>query len=472
MNFFRDKQFVKFLLISFLLICSAIGMAFISAAAAQMGDYEMASLTSKIALGLSVGIMLYVVPRLARNVRLEYLQSGLAMNVMSAGWLFCAFILIVAIAAVSTGNNLLYMVLASLMATMVLSGVASRLSIGNVSVALRFPDHIFAGDPTHLEVTLNNEKRLMPSFSLTVAATNQPNRKALKKAKKTPGVNEQSLGDIAFFPILPAKTKAKIRVTRTFDKRGVYPVRGFMVRTRFPFGFVERRRFVEASGEVVVYPRPQALDDSYHLLPLTHGQMESELKGTGSDLYAIRKYVPSDHPRYVDWKATAKTTRLMVREFTRDDDWRVTIALDAFDMGQPVSLPSSEVEAGKEKPLSFNDKFEHAVTFAASLLTHFLDEGAEVRMILNDFDSDFGRDNDHRYEMLRQLAKIAPLTPAPTEQTKKAEKPKSDVAAWNLLERMPTLADDEFKILITPAVRGSIPASIWRSAHVVYFDDL
>ena len=93
-------------------------------------------------------------------------------------------------------------------------------------------------------------------------------------------------------------------------------------------------------------------------------------------------------------------------------------------------------------------------------------------MILNDFDSDFGRDNDHRYEMLRQLAKIAPLTPAPTEQTKKAENPKSDVAAWNLLERMPTLADDEFKILITPAVRGSIPASIWRSAHVVYFDDL
>jgi hypothetical protein len=46
-------------------------------------------------------------------------------------------------------------------------------------------------------------------------------------------------------------------------------------------------------------------------------------------------------------------------------------------------------------------------------------------------------------------------------------------AEWSLLERMPALAgDDEFKILITPAARGTIPASVWRAAHVVYFDDL
>ena len=157
MNFLRDKQFVRFLIISGLLITGAIGAALTAAAAGQMGDYELASLASKIALGLSLAIMVYVIPRLARNVRLEYLQSGLALNVMNAGWVFCAFILVVTIAAISTGNNLLYMVLASLLATMIVSGLASRVGISNLTVSLRFPDHIFADDPTQLEVTVNNQ---------------------------------------------------------------------------------------------------------------------------------------------------------------------------------------------------------------------------------------------------------------------------------------------------------------------------
>ena len=115
---------------------------------------------------------------------------------------------------------------------------------------------------------------------------------------------------------------------------------------------------------------------------------------------------------------------------------------------------------GEQQELQ-TDPFEKAVTLAASLLTHFLDEGADVRLMLSDYDSHFGRDNDHRYAMLKQLASVTPLA---------AEKPE-DVPA-NLLQRLPALADDEFKILLTPAARGSIPANIWRSSHVVYFDDL
>jgi uncharacterized protein (DUF58 family) len=461
-TFLKDKQFVRFLIISGLLIVGAIGAAFTAAAAGQMGDYELASLASKIALGLSLAIMVYVIPRLARNVRLEYLQSGLVLNVMSTGWIFCAFILVVAIAAISTGNNLLYMVLAALLATMVVSGVASRLGISNLSVSLRFPDHIFAGDPTQLEVTLNNQKQFFPSFSLTVAATEQKDRQALRK--KLRHSSATTLGDLAHFPILPARAKARARITRTFEQRGVYPVNGFTLRTRFPFGFVERRRYVEANGEMIVYPRPQTLDDFYHLLPLTHGQMESNLKGRGSDLYGIRQYLPTDHPRVVDWKATAKTSKLMVREFTRDDDWRLTIALDVAPLPENNDAPK------------YAEQFERAVTFAASLLTHFLDEGAEIRLLIGDYNSGFGRENEHRYALLKQLARVTlPLAALPeAEPSSQPEAPPSTTTATttSLTARMPALSEDEFKILITPSVRGSIPTHIWRRAHVVYFDDL
>ena len=45
--------------------------------------------------------------------------------------------------------------------------------------------------------------------------------------------------------------------------------------------------------------------------------------------------------------------------------------------------------------------------------------------------------------------------------------------AMTLVERMPALdADDQFKILITNTPRGTIPARVWRAAHVIYFDVL
>jgi len=487
-EFFRNKKSLRFALISALLISTALVAAFVSAVAAQIAEYELASISSKVALAMALGIVVYVVPRLARNVGVELLRSNLSLNITNGGWIFCAFVLVVATASLSTGNNLLYLVLSVLLATLVVSGLASRLSLSEVSVTLRFPDHIFAGEPAHLEVTLNNQKRWLPSFSLAVAARDQRERRGLLSRKpageadpKPQPSPAQMAEDLAYFAVIPGKTQAHVRIERSFARRGVYPVRGFVVSTRFPFGFVERRRFINASGEIVVYPKPQPLDDFYHLLPITQGQMESPLKGSGSDLYAIRQYLRSDHPRYVDWKATAKTAQLMVREFTRDDDWRITIALDDQSplTGAPSLKKSADGEVSAAQATSpeegkFAEKFERAITLAASLTSHFIAEGAEVRLVVGREDLGFGSDNAHRYAMLRQLAHLAPAINGQDQAAGLSEESHGgDKAAWGLVERMPALAaDDQFKILITPAARGSIPAKVWRSSHVVYFDDL
>ncbi|HZS03411.1 MAG TPA: DUF58 domain-containing protein [Blastocatellia bacterium] len=474
-DFLRDKKAVRFAILSFLIVMAALATAVISAAAAQLGEYDLASLTSKIALGLALVIAVYVVPRLAQNVRLELLRSNLSLNITNAGWLFCSFILVVGIASLSTGNNLLYVVLATLLSTLVVSGVASRLNINDSGVMLRFPDHIFAGEPTRLEITLTNQKGFTPSFALTVAVAAEKERRGFRRRKRpesaavakwrqfSPALKE------AYFPIIPGRTNARMDIDGCFERRGVYPISGFTIHTRFPFGFVERRRFIEATGEIIVYPQPQPLDDFYHLLPISQGQMESLLKGSGSDLYAIRQYLRSDHQRHVDWKATARTAQLMVREFTRDDDWRITVAFDNYTG-----------DAGDE----FNEKFERAITLAASLITHFITEGADVRLVVGGDDLGFGGDESHRYTMLRCLARLSPAEDGSHRRntdggsargmaTPENKTAGDESTAWGLLERMPALAaDDQFKILITPSPRGSIPASVWRAAHVVYFDDL
>jgi uncharacterized protein (DUF58 family) len=441
------KKSARFLVISSILTAAALVAAFISATAAQVANYDLATLSSRAALILALGIVVYVVPGLARNLKLEYLRGPRAVGLPTAGLIFGVLVLIVATAALTTGNNLLYMVFAMLIATLVVSWGASRVSLSDVGVALRFPDHIFAGEPAELEVTVTNRKRLLPAFSLTVALADA------RPVQQPAAPANDNLRDLAHFEVVQGKSEGRAGIQRCFPGRGIIAVRGFRISSRFPFGFVERRRVVDANGEIVIYPKLKPLDAFYHLLPISQGQIESLARGSGSDLYAIRQYLRTDHPRHVDWKATAKTARLMVRDFTRDDDRHVTVALDA-------ETPSSA--AG-----DYSERFEMAITLAASLVTHFLDEGADVRLLAGKENIGFGHDLQHRYAMLRQLARLSP------GEASKPSSDRQDQIEWALIERLPELvSDDQFKILITPAPRGSIPASVWRSAHVVYFDDL
>jgi len=402
-SFLPWKKSFRFVFISALLTAAAIGVALVSAIAGQIGEYELAALGSKIALGLALVIVIYVVPRLAQNINFS---SEFSVHVPNAGLLFFALILLVTILSLSSGNNLLYLVLAALLATMFISWVTSRLDLNRIKVSVRFPNHIFAGESAPFDLTVTNRHRLLPVFSLTVAMSEQD--PAAPKAKENPA----NPTELVYLPIVPAGASARARIERGFPKRGVYPISGFIVHTRFPFGFIEHRRRLEADGEIVVYPTPRPLDDFRHALPPLLGRAESRAKGTGSDLYAIRQYLSSDHHHHIDWKATAKTSQLMVREFTREDDWRVTIMFDA----------RTEKELGPTP--EFAEKFERGVMLAASLISHFARAGAETRLITVPItysmkgpttgidDSGFGIGNAHSYKMFYQLARLAPA-PAP-----------------------------------------------------------
>lgn len=160
-SFLRQKKSFRFVLTSALLTGAAIGAAAISAIAVQMGESSLASLSSKFALGLALLIVVYVVPRLAQSL---HWQSEYALQVPNAGLVFSALILIVTVLALVSGNNLLYLVLAVLLATMVVSLLISRVMLKRLAVQLRRPAHLFAGETAPFEITVSSEKRSLPSF--------------------------------------------------------------------------------------------------------------------------------------------------------------------------------------------------------------------------------------------------------------------------------------------------------------------
>lgn len=58
------------------------------------------------------------------------------------------------------------------------------------------------------------------------------------------------------------------------------------------------------------------------------GLHRSPRKGGAAEFVEHRAYYPGDEPRYVDWKAAARSDRLVVKRFEEETNLRATIALD------------------------------------------------------------------------------------------------------------------------------------------------
>ena len=107
---------------------------------------------------------------------------------------------------------------------------------------------------------------------------------------------------------------------------------------------------------------------------------------------------------------------------------------------------------------NFRIRFENGVTQAASLVKHFIDERAEVRLILGSEVGKFGSGLEHLYACLRRLALIGPVGG-------NKDRLQSTIERAALSE---VRGEANYLILLTTAARGSIAPTIWRSAFVIH----
>lgn len=69
---------------------------------------------------------------------------------------------------------------------------------------------------------------------------------------------------------------------------------------------------------------------------LLQGEYRSLFRGVGIDLARLREYEPGDDVRYIDWNATARTTRPYVREYNEDREitaWFLVDLSPSVDFG-------------------------------------------------------------------------------------------------------------------------------------------
>jgi uncharacterized protein (DUF58 family) len=429
-----------------LLVITGLLVAVLTLFARRLGEPELARSGAIASLIFVVLILLLVVPPLTRSALAEISRIDFPIEATKGGLIFVVMVVVVGFAAWNTGNNLLFMVLSLLISTMFVSWAAARAMLRDLTVSARFPDHIFAGEKTDVLVTLRNNKRLLPSFSVMVEARG-PRRIHGDDAKRDdPKFRNRPL---AYFVYVPNRASAEQSVEQLFPKRGRLLVNGFELSTRFPFGFFRHRRRLRARDvDIVVYPKPEPVADELHLLPLFGGRLESSRRGAGHDLFSLRDYHQHDDLRHINWKATARTQRLTVREFTAEDERRITIAFDTR------LTPDIDEE-------NFRIRFERGVTQSASLVKHFIDERAEVRLLLDAESGRFGSGPEHLYECLRRLALIEP-----TKDSAHANERWTRI--FEVADPVTQRSGSNYVVLLTTAARGSIPANIWRRAFVMY----
>ena len=124
------------------------------------------------------------------------------------------------------------------------------------------------------------------------------------------------------------------------------------------------------------------------------GDLEARQRGRGYDFYRIRPYEHLESARHVDWKASAHTGELQVREFAREEETAITIFLDLATPGIAEEL------------------FEHAVECSAFLVWRLSRGGSSVRLLTQQFDRTVP-DNADAYDILRYLATVEPAAGAP-----------------------------------------------------------
>src|SRR4029077_14831572 len=93
-------------------------------------------------------------------------QPSRTLRPTREGWWCLLAAVGVGFAAVSTGNNLLYLLEAMLLGLVVVSGLLSEMSMRGIHLPLRVPDEVFAGRPALFTVLVVNTKRRLPSYSI------------------------------------------------------------------------------------------------------------------------------------------------------------------------------------------------------------------------------------------------------------------------------------------------------------------
>lgn len=192
---------------------------------------------------------------------------------------------------------------------------------------------------------------------------------------------------------LPRGSRRRWQVRTQCRVRGRYRLGPLRVRTSDPLGLFVRELMLPATASITVYPATVALPHFTPAISDLSGDERVRLRThiVTTNAASVRDYAPGDSQSRIHWLSTARTGRLMVKEFELDPSAHIWVFLDlhrepetALDWQiEPVNL--NTLPLLRSAGTSSDDELEippstteYAVTVAASILRHFIQRNRAV----------------------------------------------------------------------------------------------
>ena len=158
-------------------------------------------------------------------------------------------------------------------------------------------------------------------------------------------------------PVLTAGETARVRLGLLCRKRGAYRLRGFRVETAYPLGLMVAQQVFPEAESLLVYPRFSPL--ARLEVPASRRYQPGEVAlashlGDSLEFIGNRDYREGDPIRSIDWRATARLNRPVVREYREEYMLRAAVIMDTHAPPPAPGLPPPPA-------------FERAVSTAAAV---------------------------------------------------------------------------------------------------------
>ena len=158
-------------------------------------------------------------------------------------------------------------------------------------------------------------------------------------------------------PVLAAGETAHVRLGLLCRRRGAYRLRGFRVETAYPLGLMVAQQVFPETESLLVYPQFAPL--ARLEVPASRRYQPGEIAlashlGDSLEFIGNRDYREGDPIRSIDWRATARLNRPVVREYREEYMLRAAVILDTHAPPPAPGLPPPPA-------------FERAVSTAAAV---------------------------------------------------------------------------------------------------------
>jgi uncharacterized protein (DUF58 family) len=274
---------------------------------------------------------------------------------------------VLAIAAINTGNNAIYIAVTLMLGCLLLSGMASKGGLKHLSIEIEGLDDVWAGRPADGSLRIRNDSRIWNVRDVVL-------------------VSDAFVAPV-LVPIVPRRSAVTVQAAFVFPRRGRAHVSAIDSYTRYPFGFVLKKRRLRVASEVIVFPRilsEDAVQDRFRAI--VGDDTAAGRPGPGSDIHSFRDFVRGDSLRQVHWKKSASLGRWIIKQHEADAARSLHIVVDPY----------------KPRRVS-EDAFEEMISEAATLVYQAVRQGMDITLSLPRVTLR-ARENESAVPMFRALA--------------------------------------------------------------------